>query len=164
MPFYRYLLLFLLLGGPSVVAQQRPRLVFYDRRLETKDTRPFVVQCLCTPSRDELMPDKEGQRDSSGHIRAVIRIWPLFPFAPPCNGVYYFQLLSEQWVKPTFRGGYSYYNYVVILDNQLTVFHSNDPANRVKFQRVRRQLQQHLGTAKTDSLKAQLLLGYKAVY
>jgi len=53
---------------------------------------------------------------------------------------------------------------VVILDKQLTVFHSNDPANGAKFQRVRRQLQQHLGTAKTDSLKAQLLLGYKAVY
>ena len=64
--------------------------MFYDRRLETKDTRPFVVQCLCTPSRDELMPDKEGRRDSSGHIRAVIRIRPLFALAPPCNGVYYF--------------------------------------------------------------------------
>jgi len=164
MSLRRQLLLVMLLGGTSAVAQQRPRLAFYNRRLEVKDTRPFVTQCLCTPSRDELMPDKKGQRDSAGNIRAVIRIRPLFPFAPPCNGVYYFQLLSEQWAKPTFRGGYSYYNYVVILDKQLTVFHSNDPANQAKFQRVQRQLQKYLGAAKTDSLKAQLLLGYKAVY
>ncbi|GAA4022600.1 hypothetical protein GCM10022409_02950 [Hymenobacter glaciei] len=153
-----------MLSGPSVVAQQGLRLAFYNRRLDAKDTRPFVVQCLCTPSRDELMPDREGTPDSSGHIRALIRIRPLFAFAKPCNGVYYFQLLSEQWVKPTFRGGYTYYNYLVVLDKQLTVFHSNDPANRAKFLRVRRQLEQNLGASKTDSLKALLLLGYKKVY
>jgi hypothetical protein len=157
------LLLALLLVGPSIAAQQRPRLAFYTRRLEERETHPFVVQCLCVPSRDELMPDQEGKRDSLGQIRAIVRIYPLFKFAQLCNGVYYYKLMSEQWIYPTFSPGFSYYNYVVILDKELTVFHSNDPANRAKFKRVRRQLQQNLGAAKTDSLKAHLLLGYKKV-
>ncbi len=64
MSLSRFLLLVLLFGVSWVAAQKGPRLAFYNPRLDAEDPRPFVVQCLCTPSRDELMPDGEGVRDS----------------------------------------------------------------------------------------------------
>ena len=74
---------------------------------------------------------------------------------------HYYRLLSEQWQKLAFRPGFSSYNYVVILDKKLVVFHSNGPANPAKFKRIRPQLLRNLSTTKTDLHQPHLLLGYK---
>ncbi|RZK32742.1 MAG: hypothetical protein EOO63_00370 [Hymenobacter sp.] len=119
-----------------------------------------MATCLCTQPVNDLLRGYP-YADTVRQLTAFITLEPALKLPGACNGIYYFYLRSPHWKTPAFRGSTYTYHYLVILDQHLTVFAGQDPASSRKYRAIRKTLIQAIGKPKTDSLKRELLVGYR---
>lgn len=119
-----------------------------------------MATCLCTQPVNDLLRGYP-YADTVRQLTAFITLETALKLPGTCNGIYYFYLRSPHWKTPAFRGGTYTYHYLVILDQHLTVFAGQDPASSRKYRAIRKTLIQAIGKPKTDSLKRELLVGYR---